>query len=120
MKTKKIKIRNLEIRAKVADNFLTRAIGLMFRKKLKRNEGILFIFKKEFFPRFWMMGMRFPLDMIWIDKSKKIVDITKNAKPSFNPFKTYVPRKPCKYVLEVKASLTDEQKIKINDVVTFD
>lgn len=118
MKTIDVKLGKRTIKAKVADNFLTRAKGLMFKKDIEGNEGMIFVFKKEFIPKFWMLGMRFPIDLIWIDGEKKIVDITVNASPSFNPKKTYKSRKACKYVLETKANFS--KNIKIGKLVNFE
>jgi len=118
MKTINIKIGKRTIKAKVADNFLRRAKGLMFKKNIEENEGMIFVFKKESSPKFWMLGMRFPIDMIWIDGKKKIVDITVNADPSLNPRKTYKPKKACKYVLETKANFS--KNMKIGKLVNFE
>ena len=117
MRTVNIRLGKKVIRAKVADSFLTRAKGLMFRKGMEEDEGMIFVFKKECFPRFWMVGMRFPIDMLWIDNKKRIVDRTLNVKPSWDLRKTYKPRRACKYVLEVKAGLA--KKIK-TDRVSFE
>lgn len=118
MKLINVKIGKRTIKAKVADNFLTRARGLMFKKDIKENEGMVFVFKREFFPRFWMFGMRFPIDIIWIDSKKKIVDITSNAKPSLNLGKTYKPKKACKYVLESRKNFSKD--IELGELVDFE
>ena len=115
----KVKIGGKFIKVKVADNIWTHSKGLMFKKNMKKDEGMLFVFDEEGFPRFCMLAMRFPLDIIWINGKNRIVDITKNVKPSFNPWKLYKPKKSCKYVLEVNANFTKRQNVKINDFVRF-
>jgi len=115
----KVKIGKKSIKVKVADNFWTRSKGLMFKKNIKEDEGMFFVFNKDCFPKFCMFGMCFPLDIIWINSKNRIVDITKNAKPSLNPWKIYKPAEACKYVLEVKANFTEKQNVKINDFVRF-
>jgi len=117
MKTINIKIGKRVIKAKVANNFLARGKGLMFKKNIKENEGMIFVLKKESLLKFWMFGMRFPIDIIWINEKKRIVDITRNAKPSLNPRKGYRPKKACKYVLETKTNCLN---IKIGEVVDFE
>jgi len=116
MKTVNVKIGKRVIRAKVANNFLTRAKGLMFKKDIE-DEGMIFVFRKECFPKFWMFGMRFSIDIIWIDEKKRIVDVTKNVKPSLNPRKSYKPRKACKYVLETRTNFL--KNIEIGEIVKF-
>lgn len=118
MKLTDVKIGKRTIKAKVANNFFTRAKGLMFKKNIEKDEGVVFVFKKDSFPKFWMFGMRFPLDIIWISSKKKIVDITLNAKPSLNPRKIYKPKKACKYVLETRANLL--KNIEVGKVVNFE
>ena len=109
----RIKLKNSFIEADVADNFWKRMIGLSFSKK-----------KNMFFPlpyedkwSLWMFLVRYPLKMIFIDKNKKVIDV-KEAEPlSPNPstWKTYSPKKPCKYILETPFNL----KIKIGDKITI-
>ena len=62
-----VMINNVSIRAEIADNMITRSKGLMFRKSLPENEGMLFVFDREGYHRFWMMNMSFPIDIIWIN-----------------------------------------------------
>jgi len=87
---------------------------------MEEDEGMFFVFNRECFPRFWMLGMRFPIDIIWINSKNRIVDITKNAKPSLSPWKTYKPREACKYVLEVKADFSLDNGIKIGKRIEID
>lgn len=102
MKKIKIKINSTEIKALHLKNFCELMTGLMFRK-----EGdALLEFKKEGKYGIWMVFMRFPVDLVFLDKNKKIVDLIKNVPPlSFNPktWKIYYPEKKCKYVLELDA-----------------
>ncbi len=94
------------MKLEIADSFWKKARGLMFRKPLGKEEGMLFVFKKECRPRFWMFGMRFPLDIVFMDKNREVVDIKKNCPPlTLNPrtWKTYRPIRPSMYVLEVTA-----------------
>ena len=45
-----------------------------------------------------MLFVFFPIDVVWLDQDKKVVDFKKNVKP-FTPF--VVPRKPAHYVVEL-------------------
>ena len=55
--------------------------GLMYRKELKKNTGMLFIFKKEKEASFWMKNTLISLDIIFLNKDGEIDSIKKNTKP---------------------------------------
>lgn len=104
----------------VADTPQSRERGLMWRKKLDRNRGMLFIFDVPGEYAFWMKNTYIPLDIIWIDENKRVVFISKNTQPHLcsNP-PVINPRVRAKYVLEVNAGISDEIKLKIGDEVKF-
>ncbi len=86
-----------------------RSFGLMFRKKMPQDHGMLFVFPTEEIKGFWMKNTYIPLDIIYISSNKKVVSIVKNAIPL-----TAVSRRslaPAKYVVEVNAGLSDEWKV---------
>ncbi len=115
----RVKIGSTVVRAEIADSVLKQMKGLMFRKKLTRASGMLFVFNSEGYHAFWMAIMNFAIDMIWLSADKKIVDIKKNAEPSIVPYKLYFPREKSKYVLEVNGGFADKHKIKIGQKVSF-
>jgi uncharacterized membrane protein (UPF0127 family) len=79
-----------------------RAKGLMNVKELPENGGMLFDMGKESKHTFWMKNTLIPLDMVWLDKNYKVVDVTGNAIPcKKEPCWKYNPSKPAKYVIEV-------------------
>lgn len=87
------------IQAEVAATDSARQLGLMYRKSLGETEGMLFVFPTEEPLSFWMRNTYVELDMIYLDKSLKVVSIVHRAVPL-----TETPRpsgKPAKYVLEV-------------------
>jgi len=55
--------------------------GLMYRKELKKNTGMLFIFKEEKEVSFWMKNTLISLDIIFINREGKIDSIKKNTEP---------------------------------------
>ena len=114
-----VKIGNTEIRAEVADTLIKRTRGLMFRKSLPENEGMLFIFDEEDCYSFWMMNMSFPIDIIWINKEKEVIDITKNVQPCKLICPTYKPKEKAMYVLEVNANFTEEHDVEIGKPLEF-
>lgn len=75
-------------------------VGLSFSRR-RRNMLFLFPFERSW--EFWMFGMSYGLKIIFIDSKKCIIDIQEAVPMSLNPktWKVYVPKKKCKYVLEV-------------------
>ncbi|MCD6442168.1 DUF192 domain-containing protein, partial [bacterium] len=100
----------------IAQSFAQRAKGLMFREKLEKNQGMLFIFKDEKKHNFWMKNVSFPLDIIWIDANKKVVFISPNNQPCDNT-KCFAiqPKQKAKYVLEINGGMAKEIGIKIGN-----
>lgn len=111
-------INEKRIRVEVADTMLKQAKGLSGREYLSRDEGMLFVYRKPGFYSFWMRDMKFPLDIIWIDKDFSIVDITANIQPDSFP-QTFTSRVPSQYVLEVNTGKADDLG-RIGDRVIFD
>ena len=65
----------------VVDNDVTRAKGLMFRKSLAPDRGMLFDFKKPRDVYFWMRNTLIPLDIIYIKADGRVLSIARNARP---------------------------------------
>jgi uncharacterized protein len=68
------------VRAEVAATDRSRNRGLAGRSKLGPREGMLFVFDSAGPRDFWMRGVSFPLDMIWI-RGGRVVGVTRNARP---------------------------------------
>ena len=75
--------------------------GLMFRRYLPDDRGMLFDFKTEQPVQFWMKNTYLPLDMIFISKAGKIVSIAENTEPLSE--KLVPSGAPVAAVLEVNA-----------------
>ncbi len=91
--------------------------GLMYRNSMKDNQAMLFMFNDEQPRYFWMKNTYIPLDIIYINAGKQIVSIAKNAQPLDE---TSLPSHlPAKYVLEIKAGLSDDYGIKKGDKVSW-
>jgi len=97
------KVLSLEI----ADSPEERRVGLMFRDPLPENHGMLFVFGREQAYSFWMMDMRFSLDIIWIDSNGIVVHIENNVPPCSRACPSYQPNVSALYVLEVNAGFAD-------------
>jgi len=98
----------------IADTEEARHVGLQKRESLEDHEGMLFIFPDRLKHRFWMKDTLIPLDIIWIDYDRKVVDIKPYVEPcQEDPCEVYTPEYPAQYVLEVRAGMAKEIKMYI-------
>jgi uncharacterized membrane protein (UPF0127 family) len=94
--------------------------GLMYRKKLADNKGMLFVWKQPSIHTFWMHNTCIPLDMLFIDRDGYIAGIVENA-PTLNDDGRSIDC-PVTYVLEVNAGwsrrhgVAPGQQVKIDGV----
>lgn len=89
----------LRVKVELARSEPERQRGLMFRQKLDDGRGMLFLFEQPEKLKFWMKNTYIPLDMIFINESKRVVSVEENAEPL-----TLTPRGPdedSQFVLEV-------------------
>ena len=109
--------KNITFNVEIAKTIEARRTGLMYRKKLLNNEGMLFIFPREKIIQLWMKNTYIPLDVIFISENKVIVDIKKNMeKLSETIVKSKVKSR---YALEFNAGLINKLDIEIGDKVLF-
>jgi uncharacterized membrane protein (UPF0127 family) len=97
-----------------------RAQGLMFRQKIEFGQGMLFVFEREGIYSFWMKNMLIPLDLVWLDREKRVVHIERDVPPcTENPCPTYTSKVPALYVLELKAGSFEKRGLKMFDRLDF-
>lgn len=98
--------------ALVADTDAKRSLGLGGRDALALGAAMLFDFEGPVERWFWMRGMRFALDIIWIDEAAEVVHVTRDVPPpAADTPNADLPRYgagvPVRWVLEVNAGLAD-------------
>lgn len=106
-----------KIDIEIADDDTQRQVGLMMRRSMKLDQGMLFIFDLEAYQSFWMKNTIMALDIIYVNSQKEIVTIYKNAKPYSE--ESLPSSKPAQYVVEVIAGYTDQFGIKEGDKVVW-
>ena len=107
-------IKEKKIKVEVVRTDEEKAKGLMFREKLGKNEGMLFVFEREETLSFWMKNTRIPLSIAFIAKDGKIVDIQ-----DMEPFdlQSHVSARPARYALEVNQGWFKKNGIEVGDFV---
>ncbi len=110
-----VKYKKHIFRTLVADTFLKQAVGLMYRPHLKRNEAMLFTFRRGGIYPIWMLNMRFPIDIIWLGDNFQAIDIAHSVKPcsSILRCKTYSNKRNARYVLELCAGISNRFGIRV-------
>jgi uncharacterized membrane protein (UPF0127 family) len=92
--------------------------GLMFRKSLSADAGMLFVFDRSSVHTFWMKNTLIPLDMLFIGADKKIIGIVANAEPQTETGRSVGV--PSQYVLEIAGGLSGQLGIRAGQRVEFD
>ncbi len=106
--------------ADLAETEEERSRGLMFRNTINDDQGMLFVFEQEGLYSFWMKNMNFTIDILWLDRQKRIVHLEHNVPPcKKEPCPTYAPLVPAKYVLELKAGSIEKRMLKLYDRIEF-
>ena len=114
-------IGNKNFFAEIADSPKERQEGLSNRDFLEPFHGMLFVFPDNGAGAFWMKGMRFPLDFIWIGNDCKGVDLTENVVVDTNQeeLRIYNSSQPAEFNFEVNAGEVQLSNIQIGDIVQF-
>ncbi|MBL1214428.1 MAG: DUF192 domain-containing protein [Ignavibacteriae bacterium] len=101
----------------IAEDDRGRTQGLMFRKEMKENQGMLFIFTREEYQSFWMRNTEISLDIIFVNSNEEIVTIHKNTE-TFSD-NSYPSTKPAIYVVEVVGGYTSKFGINVGDKIVW-
>ncbi len=88
-------------------------IGLMFRKTLAKNAGMLFLYKREALRLMCMKNTYIPLDILFIDKNGVIKRVVKRTIP--HSLATISSRQSVLAVLELRGGITSSLEIKKGD-----
>ena len=105
--------------ARVAVTDAEREKGLSGVKNLSKNQAMLFVFPHNGTHGIWMKDMKIPIDVVWLDKNRKVVHIVHNMEPESYPT-TERSRLPAKYVIELPAGTARERAIHIGAIASFD
>lgn len=110
--------REVAFQVEIADTPAKRSMGLQYRKELGSDRGMIFLFPAESPQAFWMKNTPIPLDMIFIDRERRIVGIVEQTVPF--SLDTRSVAVPSQFVLEINGGLAKRLGIQAGDRVRFD
>lgn len=116
-----LQINSVTLKVEVADTQIKRNKGLGGRESLASDEGMLFVFPEADKRAFWMKGLSFPLDFVWIRKDT-VVDLLYNVPPPLPGqadanLPIYQSKEDIDQVLELNAGTVQRLNIKVGDRV---
>jgi uncharacterized membrane protein (UPF0127 family) len=100
----------------------SQAVGMMYRDSLPKDRGMLFYQAKPVQVPYWMHNVKIPLDIIFLDAHKKVVEIAADAQPCLKPPQqcpTYGGHAPSQYVLELNGGEARRHGITTGSLLTF-
>jgi uncharacterized membrane protein (UPF0127 family) len=97
------------VKVEVARDDSSRSRGLMFRRALDPDHGMLFVFPSSEEHSFWMHDTLIALDLIFLDESRSVVGVVAHAAPQTDTSRT--AGKPSRYVVEVGAGEAAEHAV---------
>ena len=106
--SREILIGDRRISVEVAENEMSRNMGMMFRRDLEADRGMLFIFEDSAPRRFWMKNTFVPLSIAYISEEGKIINISDMSPLSESGVWS---SGPAKYALEMNKGWFSRNKI---------
>ena len=111
-----------EIRSEVEIDQIDMQKGMMFRDSLARGHGMLFIHDKPGLYPYWMYQVRIPLDMLWMESSRRIVEISADTPPcktKASQCPTYGGHQQAQFVLELGGGEAQRLGLHVGDTLDF-
>lgn len=103
----------MERNAELCDDNFSKFMGLMFSKE--QNRALIFKFHKEKIISLHMFFIFYPIDVLFLNKSKIVVD----KKENFKPFTLYKSKRKAMYAIEVPGAIIKKTKTEIGDKIKF-
>ena len=102
--------------ASLATTDTDRSLGLSYTSALPADVVKVFVFTTDERWSFWMKGMEYPIDIVWVTATGTIAHIETNVSPATYP-KSFTPSTPARYVIETVPGLFAGQNLKVGDRV---
>jgi len=113
--TSHVKVAGHDLKVEVASNDPQREQGLMFRKQLGKNDGMLFVFDEPAYHAMWMKNTLIPLSVAFIDRNGEILNILDMEPQTLD---THMAAGPAVYAIETNKGWFAANKVKAGDKVT--
>lgn len=108
--------RDMNFHLEVVDEPYELRHGLMSRIYLPPNRGMIFAYSNEKKRSFWMKNTLLPLDLIFLDHEKRVVDFRENFQPCrSDPCGIYTSQGPAEFVVELNAGMVEVMHLRIGD-----
>lgn len=105
-------------RVEIADTPEKHALGLMHRRTLRSDYGMLFVFAEEELRSFWMKDTLIALDMIFLNSAGQVVAMHESVPPcTADPCPSYESEIPARYVLEFAGGTARLLKLRVGDKI---
>ena len=101
-------------KTKIYDNIFLKALGLMFSRPLN-DKCLVLRFKSEKIRPLHMFFVLYAIDVLFLDKDLRVVEIKEN----FKPFSFYFPKNKAMFIIEVPLSIAKKASVEIGDVVNL-
>lgn len=111
-----------KVKAEVMINPKDMARGMMFRDTFPEGRGMLFIHGTPSNQPYWMYQVKIPLDIVWIDKSKRVVEMVENAPPcktKASECPNYGGNQTYSFVLELPGGYARKHGVREGEVIQF-
>jgi uncharacterized membrane protein (UPF0127 family) len=108
-----------------AESMLTdadRSRGMMFRDSIAPDRGMLFFHSASGKYKYWMHQVRIPLDIVWMDRDRRIVEISADTPPCITEAgecPNYGGNYDALYVLELGGGMAAKYGLKVGDSLRF-
>jgi uncharacterized protein len=110
----------IRVETMIGEFQLTR--GMMFRTSLAPDRGMLFAHSKPDYHTYWMYQTLIPLDMIWLDSNRNIVEIVANAAPCqtrASQCPTYGGKEMSSFVLEIPGGMAQKYGLQVGQTLRW-
>lgn len=116
-----VELKGKRFTVEIADDDAERARGLMFRDELAADSGMIFIHDDEAPQAYWMKNTKIPLDILYFDRSRKLVSASERVPPcsAGDQCPPFPSTGPALYVLELNAGMVESLGVKPGDELVF-
>jgi uncharacterized membrane protein (UPF0127 family) len=114
LRTSEIKVAGHALKVEVAASEPDRMRGLMYREKLAKNDGMLFVFDELAYHSMWMKNTRIPLSVAFVADDGTILNILDMQPETLD---SHMAAGPARYAIETNKGWFAERKVKAGDRV---